>query len=560
MTRDAMPRYLRDWRPVVLVFVISLCVTFVAWWYENKRVADQGQLRFTQKSQELKADIMTTMQAYGQFLRAGVGLFQASDMVTRDDWATYVDGQSIRDNYPGIQGVGYNAVLRGASARAAFEAQRRATDWPDYTIKPPAQADVSVPVVYLEPLGPRNVRAIGFDIYSEALRRAAVDRAIATGMASMTAKITLVQENTEAGADDVQAGVLVMVPITDKSLPDADPMLATTGMIVSVFRIGDLMDSQLDGADSNRVAEMDIALFDAPVPDPDALLFQTADGTGARRFTHLQQLPLFGRVWTLRTVSKPAFEAAGHVRSPAFIAGSGILASLLLTALAGGLAARARQSAAIAVATVQTNDHIQMLMYEVNHRSKNLLAVVRAIARQTANHSPDTFVQDFSKRVEALSASHDILVHNKWRGVPMPELVRSQLSHFGELIGDRIKLEGPAIQLTPAAAQNIGMAIHELATNAGKYGALSTGTGTVDVAWSVIRSESRESRLQISWVEQGGPPVTPPSSRGFGSVVLGAMARQGLNADVDLTFAPDGVRWSLDCPLAIVHELSESQG
>jgi two-component sensor histidine kinase len=329
-----------------------------------------------------------------------------------------------------------------------------------------------------------------------------------------------------------------------------------------VFRLGDLMSRLLSANDGDPLTVMDIALYDAPAPDPAALLFRSSElddmAIEGRRFSHVQKLPLFGRVWTLQTTSKLAFEAEAYSSGPKVIAAAGILLSLLLTALAGGLAARARQSAANAAATEKANEQIRLLMHEVNHRSKNLLAVVRAIARQTATHSPKTFVQDFSKRIEALSASNDTLVHNRWRWVPLSDLVRSQLSHFGELLGDRINLSGPIVHLTPAAAQTIGMAVHELATNAGKHGALSTKAGTVDIVWSVKKSDTGEDRLRMSWVEQGGPKVTPPTSKGFGSVVLDAMARQGLSAEVDLTFDPGGVRWSLDCPLEMVHALSES--
>ncbi len=537
----------------------------MAWRYESNRVAHQGQLRFERESQGLQADIRTTMQAYGQFLRGGVGLFHASDQVTRAEWAAYVTGQAMQENYPGIQGVGYNAVLRGAAERAAFVADMRATDWSAFAIRPPEPRDFYVPVVYLEPLDSRNQRAIGFDIYSEALRRAAVDRAIETGEASMTAKITLVQEEPDAADSDVQAGVLVMLPVSgDRPAGvNAETAAVTTGLIVSVFRLGDLMNRLLSANDGAPLTVMDIALYDAPAPDPAALLFRSSSLDDApiegRRFSHVQQLPLFGRVWTLQTASKPAFEAEAFSSGPKVIAAAGILLSLLLTALAWGLAARARQSAASAAATEKANEQIRLLMHEVNHRSKNLLAVVRAIARQTATHSPKTFVQDFSKRIEALSASNDTLVHNKWRWVPLNDLARSQLSHFGELLGDRINLSGPTVHLIPAAAQTIGMAVHELATNAGKHGALSTKTGTVDVIWSVNQSDGGEDRLQISWIEQGGPEVTPPTSKGFGSVVLGAMARQGLNAEVDLDFDPGGLRWTLDCPLEMVQALRDAE-
>jgi PAS domain S-box-containing protein len=132
----------------------------------------------------------------------------------------------------------------------------------------------------------------------------------------------------------------------------------------------------------------------------------------------------------------------------------------------------------------RAEQHAALLLKEVNHRAKNLLAVVQAVALQTAATSePQRFAEDFSKRLSGLAASHDLLVQSAWRGVELGDLIRSQLSHFAGLIGTRINLTGPQLQITPSAAQAIGMAIHELATNAGKHGALSTATGMVDVSW-----------------------------------------------------------------------------
>jgi PAS domain S-box-containing protein len=191
-------------------------------------------------------------------------------------------------------------------------------------------------------------------------------------------------------------------------------------------------------------------------------------------------------------------------------------------------------------------DGIQTLLREVNHRSKNLLAVVQAIARTTAASDPEDFVPRFSERLQALAASQDLLVDNLWQGVDLFDLLRAQLGHWRSAIGRRILATGPPLRLSAAAAQTLGMAIYELGTNAGKYGALSGDSGTVAVDWSVREDDPRGARVLMTWVETGGPPVTPPERRGFGSTVVERLVRKGLDADVVLTFAPDGLRWSLD--------------
>lgn len=191
-------------------------------------------------------------------------------------------------------------------------------------------------------------------------------------------------------------------------------------------------------------------------------------------------------------------------------------------------------------------ERIDLLMHEVNHRAKNMLAVVLAVARQTFASTPQKFIGRFEKRIKAMAASQDVLVKNEWKGVPIEELVRSQLAHFSDLIGTRIELRGPPVFITASAAQTIGMALHELATNAGKYGALSSGDGRLRVEWNLGCAEGKES-FAMSWREEDGPPVTPPARRGFGSTVICRMVEESLDGKVELDYAPAGLSWHMQC-------------
>jgi PAS domain S-box-containing protein len=186
-----------------------------------------------------------------------------------------------------------------------------------------------------------------------------------------------------------------------------------------------------------------------------------------------------------------------------------------------------------------------LLMREVSHRAKNMLSVVHAIANQTATKNPEDFVERFSERIQGLSASQDLLVRSDWNGVEIEDLVRAQLAHFAGPIGSRIDVHGPKLRLQAAAAQAIGLALHELATNAGKYGALSTERGRVDICW---RRDG--DTFTMSWTERDGPPVSPPERRGFGTIVMKAMAERSVGGAVDLDHAPSGVTWRLTCPAA----------
>jgi PAS domain S-box-containing protein len=191
----------------------------------------------------------------------------------------------------------------------------------------------------------------------------------------------------------------------------------------------------------------------------------------------------------------------------------------------------------------QEREHL--LMREINHRAKNMLSVVDAIAHQTATRAPEDFIERFSERIQALAANQDLLVGNEWNGVEIEDLVCTQLALFADLIGSRIAVHGPKLRLKAASAQPIGLALHELATNAGKYGALSTDTGRVDIGW-----EADGDTFTMSWTEREGPPVSAPKRRGFGTIVMEAMAERSVDGAVELDYAPSGLSWRLICPAA----------
>ncbi|MDB5406562.1 MAG: hypothetical protein JWL84_1474 [Rhodospirillales bacterium] len=196
----------------------------------------------------------------------------------------------------------------------------------------------------------------------------------------------------------------------------------------------------------------------------------------------------------------------------------------------------------------RSEEHVKLLMAEVNHRAKNLLAVVQAVAYQTAKHGdPATFADRLSERIGGLAAGQDLLVKSEWKGVEVCELVEAQLAHFKELIGRRVVLDGPPAQLTPQAAQGIGMALHELATNAVKYGALSNGEGRVRIVWKIIADSTPA--FSISWLEDGGPKVAAPGRKGFGQIVIGRMAEAAVQGVAAITYGESGLSWNLSAPL-----------
>jgi PAS domain S-box-containing protein len=196
-------------------------------------------------------------------------------------------------------------------------------------------------------------------------------------------------------------------------------------------------------------------------------------------------------------------------------------------------------------------EQVHLLMREINHRAKNMLSLVQAIARQTAARNTEDFIERFTERIQALAANQNLLVRNEWRGVDIEDLVRAQLAHFADLVGSRIKVQGLPVCLNAAAAQAIGLALHELATNAGKYGALSVDAGRVEVCWRLDGDV-----FAMTWSEFNGPPVSPPERRGFGSVVVISMVKQTIDGEAELDYVPSGIVWKLTCPAANAVERS----
>ncbi len=195
----------------------------------------------------------------------------------------------------------------------------------------------------------------------------------------------------------------------------------------------------------------------------------------------------------------------------------------------------------------QAEEQIKLLSREISHRSKNMLGLVQAIARQTASGGPTDFLDRFSSRLHSLAAAQDLLVNDAWQGVQLDALVRSQLAHFGDLIGSRITIAGPPVRLPPPAAQCIGMALHELATNAAKYGALSAERGRIEIIWSIAVDRDC---FELTWRESGGPRVSAPSRKGFGTTVIGKMVSVSLGGTADLRFSATGLEWNVVCSAA----------
>lgn len=227
-------------------------------------------------------------------------------------------------------------------------------------------------------------------------------------------------------------------------------------------------------------------------------------------------------------------------------------AQLAIVAVAGGtlsLAALLSERRQLERALALQADHSKMLLREVTHRCKNLLAVVLSMARLAPRDaSVDDFVTSYTKRVMAMGESLSLLIKESWQTVDLVDLVRVHMGDFGGISAKRIRVEGAPLALKPDVAQALGMAMYELFTNASKYGALSNEQGTVSLSWSVFDVESIAT-VQLIWQERGASPVVAPKKSGFGTSVLKRVAPSAVSGEAELLYEPQGFTWILRGPL-----------
>jgi len=193
----------------------------------------------------------------------------------------------------------------------------------------------------------------------------------------------------------------------------------------------------------------------------------------------------------------------------------------------------------------------KLLVDELNHRVKNTLATVQSLASQTARStsSSEAFREAFEGRLIMLSHAHDQLTRRHWRSADLRDMVQAATAPYAGDAHDRIAIEGEDVMLNPRAALALGLTLHELATNAAKYGGLSVSAGRVRVRWRVVRGRLHPPLLWIEWAEHGGPPVSVPERQGFGSRFIEGSVATELRGAARLHFEPAGLRCTIEIPV-----------
>ena len=339
---------MRQHWPTILVTVVALIGLFIVWQLLQQRREQNLRDIFVHESQRITTKIDERVSAYGQILRSGAGLFAASEKVERAEWATFVEKLDLGQSYRGIQGVGFSLYIPKLKL-AAHQSEMRKLGFPDYVVKPEGDRDEYTSIIYLEPFSGRNLRAFGYDMYSEATRNAAMAHARDVGDVIFSGRVKLVQE-TKA---DVQAGLLAYYPVYRNSALTQtieQRRAALVGWVYSPYRMNDLMAPIL----AEELDTVRLQIFDGDAVSDAHLLYDSEQGIAAQAvasgdsFTFTQKLELSGRYWTLRYTTLPGFAATQRFSSEWGDLATLLLVGMLVLGLSGSLIGTRRRAEAIA--------------------------------------------------------------------------------------------------------------------------------------------------------------------------------------------------------------------
>jgi len=334
-----------------IVLFGSVIVTLGAWGLANAFVHARADDRFQFRIRNTEAAIVQRMKDYEATLRAGAGLFAATSFPSREQWRDYAASLGMEERFPGGLGLGFAKVIAPKDLAAHIAAVRK-EGFPDYTVHPEGRREIYTSILYLEPFAGRNLRAFGFDMFQEPVRRAAMSMARDSGLPALSGKVTLVQETGK----DVQSGFLFYVPVYRRGVA-IDTVerrqAALSGYVYSPFRAKDLMQGILDAGPEDIRFE----LFDGQTPSEETRLFDSGndprrdslEGDSVRGdFSQASTMRIAGHAWTLIFHSRPGLIAAADFWQPLAVAGGGGVIDILLFVIFWQMSQKQKQAASLA--------------------------------------------------------------------------------------------------------------------------------------------------------------------------------------------------------------------
>lgn len=530
-------KYPRGWP--FLLFIIASITTAVSVMAIERADRQTRRVELDRNLVEISSALERRVTENIALLRAGAALFGSQRDVSEEQFRAFAEDLQGKGNLYGSLGMGWAPLVPVEHLAELEVAQQDGGDF-DWIVhpRPDVGQELVAPILYIEPQDQPNRDARAYDMFSDPVRRAAMQQAMKLGKPVASGKVHLVQD---AGRTEA-AGFLIYMPV----VVGGGSSRQVKGFVYSPFRAETFLNS---ASELYRADQIDVAIYDGAVAPENLLAERRAEGlTGP---TMERRIDVGSHTWVVVISDRKVGLLSAASRITLFF---GALTSLMVMAIARFITRRSAEDRRV-LEWLQGQAAIRnSLTRELNHRVKNTLANVLSIAALTRRRATDIddFTESLTARIRALSATHDLLSQSDWRHAGLGDVVRSELAPYMQGSEGHVEMSGPEIRLAPNDAMSLGLAIHELATNAAKYGALSRPEGRIHVHWRQIASDLAE----VHWREEGGPPVAVPGKRGFGRDLIEKIVAHELKSDVELEFLPAGVECRLRVPVRTSREFA----
>ncbi|MER9399448.1 CHASE domain-containing protein [Mesorhizobium sp. M0615] len=531
----------------ILAFIAVALISLTMAGFAYFATQEAARIKFEATADDALNRIESRIDLHLSLLRSTQALFDARNgEISGSEFKAFFSALDVDNNFAGLRGIGYLRLAKTGD-EAAVERDMLRDRGAAHTVYPDTTQPWRTPVVLFEPLDPANESTIGYDMFTEPVRREAIEKAMADDAQHASG---LVQLGQDTGAAQTFTGFLVFVRLNVETAPDGinASRSSTSGLLYAAFRARDLFQTALS---RTPLLPVNTAVYDGTA-DADNLLFQSETPPAASFGDMLlvtRKIIVAGRPWTVLFRPTSAFSQPSSRAIPVML---GLFGLLLAGAIA--LVARYQERAYDAKSLLHETTEKSLLekdlmLQEMKHRIKNSITRVLAIARQTAAQATDVkeFSTSFSARLQAMAASQDMLTRSRWQKADLGDLLRIELGQvFGKELPEGI-LSGPQVLLDERTTQALGLTFHELATNALKYGEAGNSVGALKVDWS-FEGRGSERMLVLNWREAGQKELEAPAKTGFGTKLIDLNVTQELRGTIARDFRVDGLTVEIRIP------------
>lgn len=534
--------------PIVAFIAVAL-VSLTMAGFAYFATQEASRIKFEATADDALNRIESRVDLHLSLLRATQALFDARDGdVSRIEFKSFFDALDVDGNFAGLRGIGFLKLVKTGDEMAVERTILR-DQGVSHAIYPQTTQPWRTPIVLFEPLAADERKSIGYDMFTEPVRREAIEKAMVDDEQHATGRILL---GEMTGSKQAATGFLVFVRLNVDTAPEGIDAARrhVAGFLYAAFKAQDLFQVAMSKA---PLLPVNVSIYDGAAGDDGNLLFQSETPPVASwgdRLLISRKITVAGRPWTIQFRPTSAFSSPSSRAIPVML---GLFGLLLAGAIA--LVARYQERAFDAVSALHETTEKSLLekdlmLQEMKHRIKNSIARVLAIARQTAARATDVgeFSASFSARLQAMSASQDMLTRSRWQKADLGDLLRIELGQvFGKDLPEGL-LKGPQVLLDETTTQALGLTFHELATNALKYGEVGSLIDGLKIDWRV-EGPPRNRMLALNWRETGQVQLEAPTEIGFGTKLIDLNITRELGGQITRDFRPDGLKVGIRVPL-----------